>query len=114
MYRQLVRSLLYVTATRPDITFVASLLARFMHGPSKKHMGVTNRVLRYIQGTLDYGIEYEKGKESILIGYCDSDWSGDEIEHIWICFFFLLEVGFSLGPQLNNILLLCQQLKLST
>ncbi|CAL8176394.1 unnamed protein product [Prunus armeniaca] len=78
LYRQVVGSLLYLTATRPDIMFVASLLARFMHGPTRKHMGTTKRVLRYIQGTLDYGIAYERGKEAVLIGYCDSDWSGSE------------------------------------
>ncbi|CAL8165494.1 unnamed protein product [Prunus armeniaca] len=55
-----------------------SLLAIFMHGPTRKHMGTAKRVLRYIQGTLDYGIVYERGKEAVLIGYCDSDWSGSE------------------------------------
>ncbi|CAL8154967.1 unnamed protein product [Prunus armeniaca] len=53
-----------------------SLLARFMHCPTKKHYGTAKRVLRYIQGTIDFGIEYQKGKEAVLIGYCDSDWSG--------------------------------------
>lgn len=62
LYRKIVGSLLYLTATRPDIMFVASLLARFMHNPTRKHMGTAKRVLRYIQGTLDYGIAYEKGK----------------------------------------------------
>ena len=75
-YRKLVGSLLYLTATRPDIMFGASLLARFMHDPTKKHMGTAKRVLRYIQGTMDFGIEYVKGKSALLIGYCDSDWAG--------------------------------------
>ena len=78
LYRQIVGSLLYLTATRPDIMFAASLLARFMHGPTRKHMGTAKRVLRYIQGTLDYGIAYENGKETVLIDHCDSDWSGSE------------------------------------
>ncbi|KAM1578272.1 hypothetical protein ACFX1Z_039846 [Malus domestica] len=78
LYRQIVGSLLYLTATRPDIMFAASLLARFMHNPTRKHMGTAKRVLRYIQGTLDYGIAYEKGKDAVLIGYCDSDWAGSE------------------------------------
>ncbi|XP_068337720.1 uncharacterized mitochondrial protein AtMg00810-like [Pyrus communis] len=78
LYRQIVGSLLYLTATKPNIMFAASLLARFMHGPTIKHMGTTKRVLRYIQDTLDYGIAYEKGKEAMLIGYCDSDWSGSD------------------------------------
>ncbi|KAI5336669.1 hypothetical protein L3X38_015937 [Prunus dulcis] len=77
-YRQIVGSLLYLTATRPDIMFASSLLARFMHNPTRKHMGTAKRVLRYIQGTLEFGIEFIKGKSATLIGYCDSDWAGSE------------------------------------
>lgn len=72
-YRQIGGSLLYLTATRPYIMFAATLLTRFMHCPSKKHYGTTKRVLRYIQGTIDYGIEYQKGNEAVLIRYCDND-----------------------------------------
>ncbi|KAI5318138.1 hypothetical protein L3X38_037846 [Prunus dulcis] len=70
-YRSIVGSLLYLTATRPDIMYASSLLARFMHCPTNRHYGTAKRVLRYIRGTLDYGLEYVKGKSSILIGYCD-------------------------------------------
>ncbi|XP_020425835.1 uncharacterized protein LOC109950637 [Prunus persica] len=62
-YRQIVGSLLYLTATRPDVMLASSLLARFMHNPTKKHMGTAKRVLRYIQGILDFGIEFVKGKQ---------------------------------------------------
>ncbi|KAI5343342.1 hypothetical protein L3X38_011218 [Prunus dulcis] len=75
-YRSIVGSLLYLTATRPDIMYASSLLARFMHCPTNRHYGTAKRVLRYIKGTLDYGLEYVKGKSSFLIGYCDSDWGG--------------------------------------
>ncbi|CAL2268313.1 unnamed protein product [Prunus armeniaca] len=75
-YRRIVGSLMYLTATRPDIMFAASLLARFMHCPTSKHLETAKRVLRYVKGTLDYGLEYVKGKEVVLIGYCDNDWSG--------------------------------------
>ncbi|KAM2091058.1 hypothetical protein ACFX1T_029593 [Malus domestica] len=77
-YRQLIGSLLYLTATRPDVMFAASILARFMHNPTKKHMGTAKRVLRYIQGTIDFGIVFKRGKATTLIGYCDSDWAGSE------------------------------------
>ncbi|CAL9020204.1 unnamed protein product [Prunus brigantina] len=75
-YRSIVGSLLYLTATRPDIMYASSLLARFMHCPTNRHYGTAKRVLRYVKGTLDYGLEYVKGRKSVLIGYCDSDWGG--------------------------------------
>ncbi|KAM1223589.1 hypothetical protein ACFX2G_043549 [Malus domestica] len=75
-YRKIVGSLLYLTATRPDIMYAASLLARYMHCPTNKHYGTAKRVLRYVRGTLDYGLKYEKGKKTVLIGFCDSDWGG--------------------------------------
>ncbi|KAM2328062.1 hypothetical protein ACFXTH_014569 [Malus domestica] len=73
LYRIMVGSLLYLTATRPDLMYASCLLARFMNKPTRKHMGTAKRVLRYVQGTLDFGIEYVKGKAAVLIGYCDSD-----------------------------------------
>ncbi|KAM0981906.1 hypothetical protein EV1_014829 [Malus domestica] len=78
LYRKIVGSLLYLTATRPDILYSACVLARYMHCPSIKHLGTARRILRYVQGTVDYGIKYEKGNAALLIGFCDSDWSGDE------------------------------------
>lgn len=72
-YRKLVGSLIYLTATRPDIMYDACLLARFMHFPTNKHYGTAKRVLRYIQGTLDFGLEYKKGKGPVFVGFCDGD-----------------------------------------
>ncbi|CAL8136475.1 unnamed protein product [Prunus armeniaca] len=78
LYRKIVGSLLYLTATRPDLMYAASLLSGFMSSPTKNHMGVARRVLRYVQGTLNYGIEYVKDKSAILIGFCDANWAGSE------------------------------------
>ncbi|XP_070664630.1 uncharacterized protein [Malus domestica] len=78
LYKSIVGSLLYLTITRPNLMFSASLLFRFMQNPSKIHMGTAKRVLRYVQGTLDYGIKYEMGKLTILIGFCDNGWGGSE------------------------------------
>lgn len=73
LYRKIVGSLLYLTTTKLDIMFSASLLAWFMHKPSKKYYGATKRVLRYIQRTIDFEIKYVIGKAALLIGYRDSD-----------------------------------------
>ena len=78
LYRRIVGSLLYLTATRPDLIYAASLLSRFMTGPTKIHMGAAKEVLRYVQGTLIYGIEYVRNQSSTLIGFCDADWVGSE------------------------------------
>ncbi|KAK2977872.1 hypothetical protein RJ640_020216 [Escallonia rubra] len=76
LFRSLVGSLLYLSATRPDIMYATSLLSRFMLKPSRIHYGAAKRVLRYIQGTLDFGIMYKKNEKLQLSGFCDSDWAG--------------------------------------
>ncbi|CAL9025150.1 unnamed protein product [Prunus brigantina] len=67
-YRKLVGSLLYLTATRPDVMYAASLLARYMHGPSNKHYGIAKRVLS------DWGDSIEDSKSTS--GYAFSFGSG--------------------------------------
>ncbi|KAK4390124.1 Retrovirus-related Pol polyprotein from transposon RE2 [Sesamum angolense] len=58
-YRNLIGNLLRLTATRPDIMFATSVLSRFMQGPSQIHFGAAKRILRYLQGTLDYRLVYK-------------------------------------------------------
>ena len=75
-YRSLVVSLLFLTATRPDLIFPAGLLSRFMSSRSNVHMGVAKRVLGYVRGTIDLGICYIKTGGVKVHGYVDSDWAG--------------------------------------
>lgn len=56
MFRSLVGRLIYLTHTRPDITFPVSLVSRFMHQPSKQHFDAVKRIPRYITGTKNLGI----------------------------------------------------------
>ena len=60
VYRSLIGSLFYLTATRLDLMYAASLLSRFMSKPSHLHLGAAKRVLRYVMGTMEYGIRFEK------------------------------------------------------
>ena len=75
LYRSLIGSLLYLSSTRPNIMFAASLLSRFMQEPSQVHFGAAKRVQRYLQRTMDYTIMYKFGGNLNLIGYSDSDWA---------------------------------------
>lgn len=74
MYRQLVGSLIYLTLTRPDIAYAVGVVSRFMQNPKKPHF---RRILRYMKGTLDYGLLYKKGEQCKIVGYCDADYAGD-------------------------------------
>jgi hypothetical protein len=76
IYRQLVGSLIYLTTTRPDLSFTVSFISRFMTTPKVEHWTTTKRVLRYVKGTLDFGILYNRSKDPRLCGYTDSDWVG--------------------------------------
>jgi hypothetical protein len=75
LYRQLIGSLLYLTHTRPDISFAVGLVSRFSQDPHESHWKAAKRILRYIQGTTNFGIQYSSGA-SQLVGFTDSDWAG--------------------------------------
>ena len=77
LYRQLIGILLYLTHSRPDISYVVSVAARYMQDPHELHCKETKRILHYVQGTRYYGIHYAVGAQLDLIGFTDSDWEGD-------------------------------------
>ena len=76
-YRKLVGKLIYLTNTRPDIKFAVGALSRYMASPREPHLQAAKQVLRYIRGTLDFGILYIKGESSVIFGFTDSDWGTD-------------------------------------
>src|SRR5437667_5401797 len=62
--------------TRPDIMCAAGQLSQFLNNPSSKHMAAAKRVLRYLKGTLTFGITYRPPPKR-LTGYSDANWGGD-------------------------------------
>ena len=76
-YSQVIGSLMYLaSATRPDISFAVSKLSRFMSNPGIDHWHALERVMRYLNGTMSYGIHYS-GHPAVLEGYCDANWISD-------------------------------------
>lgn len=76
-YKKIIGSLMYITKTRPDLQFAVSLLSRYMSRPTKLHLQAAKRVLRYLKGTMDFGIWYKRELIGELLVYTDSDFAGD-------------------------------------
>ncbi|KAK3043577.1 hypothetical protein RJ639_002156 [Escallonia herrerae] len=77
-FRQLVGSLIYLTITRPDIAYPVGVISQFMQTPRTPHLDAAKRIMRYVKGSLGYGLMYKKGGNFLLSGFSDADWAGDE------------------------------------
>ncbi|XP_018623225.1 secreted RxLR effector protein 161-like [Nicotiana tomentosiformis] len=71
MYRGIIGSLLYLTASRPDIVFGVGLCARFQSNPKESHPKAAKRILRYLKGTQDLVLYYPSGDSFNLVWYAD-------------------------------------------
>ena len=60
--------------TRPDICFAVNTLSQFLTDPRNFHLITAKHILRYLKGTVDYGLKYEVNQKINLEGYVDSDW----------------------------------------
>ncbi|GJX25626.1 retrovirus-related pol polyprotein from transposon TNT 1-94 [Tanacetum coccineum] len=79
-YRGMIGSLLYLTASRPDIMFSVCLCARFQEAPKTSHLEAVKRIFRYIKGTTHLGLWYPKGTDIEIVVYADSDHAGDYVD----------------------------------
>ncbi|GKC06249.1 ribonuclease H-like domain-containing protein [Tanacetum coccineum] len=76
LYRSLAGGLQYLTFTRPDISYVVYQIYLHMHNPRESHLASLKRVLCYILGTLDHGLQLHVSSTSQLNAYTDVDWAG--------------------------------------
>jgi len=79
-YRGLIGSLLYLTASRPDIMLFVCLCARYQFDPKESHYNATKRILKYLQGTKDVGLWYPNNVSLNLTGFSDSDFAGYKVD----------------------------------
>ncbi|KAH9783541.1 hypothetical protein KPL71_009348 [Citrus sinensis] len=79
-YRCMIGSLLYLTASRPDIMFSICLCARFQSCPKESHMLAVKRIFRYLIGTINLGLWYPRGTHIDLTCYSDADFAGYKVD----------------------------------
>ncbi|XP_057791241.1 uncharacterized mitochondrial protein AtMg00810-like [Salvia miltiorrhiza] len=72
-YREIIGSLLYLTASRPDIAYAVGVCARYQSDPKEAHMDAAKRILRYLKGTPNIGLWYPADDNFKLSEYSDSD-----------------------------------------
>ena len=73
LYCQLIGSMMYLFNTRPYFCFAVNTLSQFMVEPRSVHWVTAKHVLRYLAGTVDFGLDYRRSEGIKLVGYTDSD-----------------------------------------
>ncbi|GJT99297.1 ribonuclease H-like domain-containing protein [Tanacetum coccineum] len=76
LYRNLAGALQYLTFTRPDISYVVQQICLYMHDPRDPHFTALKRILRYVRGTIDHGLQLHVSSTTQLTAYTDADWAG--------------------------------------
>nr|GEW12302.1 uncharacterized mitochondrial protein AtMg00810-like [Tanacetum cinerariifolium] len=75
-YRGMIGTLLYITASRPDLQFAICMCARYQAWPIEKHVHAVKRIFRYLQGTVNRGLWYLKDSSITLTAFADADHAG--------------------------------------
>ncbi|KAK2989348.1 hypothetical protein RJ640_013529 [Escallonia rubra] len=76
LFRGMIGSLLYLSASRPDIMFSVCICARFQACPKESHLSAVKRIFKYLSGTLNLGLWYPRSSSLDLVGFSDSDYAG--------------------------------------
>ena len=106
LYRQLIGSLMYLVHTRPDICYTVNALSQFIFDPNHIHWVAAKHVLRYVRGTINYGLRYSSSSGVLLARYANSDWVGSAVDRkstSGYCFSMGFPKVTSLGPAGNNV-----------
>jgi hypothetical protein len=75
-YRSMAGALQYLTLTRPDMAYAIQQVCLHMHAPRECHAAMLKRILRYLKGTIDFGLHLHTATTPTLTAYTDADWAG--------------------------------------
>ncbi|GMP54042.1 hypothetical protein CsSME_00019320 [Camellia sinensis var. sinensis] len=90
LYRSMIGSLLYLTASRPDIAFSVGVCARYQASPKESHLLAVKRIIKYVNGPLGYGVWFSTDTTAEITGFSDADWAGcadDRKSTSGVCFY---------------------------
>ena len=76
LYRSIIGSLLYLIASKSDVVFSIGVCARYQAAPKESHLTAVKQIIRYINGTPDYGLWYSKDSNACLASYSEANWAG--------------------------------------
>ncbi|GAA0151322.1 transmembrane signal receptor [Lithospermum erythrorhizon] len=76
-YRSMIGNLLYLTTSRLDIAYSVGVCARFQADSKESHLNQVKRIIKYVNGTVEYGFLYTFDTKSTLVGFYDVDWAGN-------------------------------------
>ena len=71
----MISSLLYLTTSRPDISYNVGVCARYQANLKESYMIALKRIIKYIKATTDFGVWYSKDTNDVLAGYSNADWA---------------------------------------
>ena len=111
LYKQLVGSLIYLTVTRPDVSYAVHVVSQFMAALRSPHYVVVFRILRYLKGIIFDGLHFSSHSSLTLQAYLDANWAGDPIVDLLQDIIFLWVILLSLGEARNKQALLVPALK---
>nr|GEW21182.1 hypothetical protein [Tanacetum cinerariifolium] len=80
-YHGIISTLLYLTASRPDLQFAICMCARYQDRPTEKHILAVKRIFRYLRGTINRGLWYPKDSSVALTAFADADHAGCQDTH---------------------------------
>ena len=76
LYRSMIGSLLYLTASRPDISYSVGMCARYQANPKESHITTVKPTIKYVKTTSNFRVWYDKDTNDVLARYSDVDWVG--------------------------------------
>nr|XP_016437521.1 PREDICTED: uncharacterized mitochondrial protein AtMg00810-like [Nicotiana tabacum] len=94
-YQRLIGGLLYLTMTRPDISFSVQTLSQFLQQPERSHMEAAMRIVKYIKNQPGRGILLSSSNNNNITAYCDADWAAYPISRKSVTW-YLIKIGDSL------------------